>query len=689
MERSKRTTGAPGFFRADVVSVVMAVAFLMPSRLVVGMPPATASEGDGRSGQQCTNNAQCDDGSPCTADVCAAGTCVNTPIPGCVPCDPSPICSPVELVFIMDTSGSMRDEAEALCMLMPQIVVGLESLGITVVPTFLGITETPGGEFDCLTDDVVSLLGGAVPSDSASCEFPGSFSAYESWGPATAIVAKRFPWGTATIRVIVPMSDEGPCDGSFPDGCNNPGDDRASIDNAVLTANGRNVVVSPITGTSADECVLTLAGLLAAGTGGEAFQTTNPFDELFGLIRQIVFDQCEPVPCDDEDECTVNDICREPGICEGTPITTASCVSDADCFGFTCNAATGYCVCQTPDLTLTCPEDVSVNADAARLSATVTWDPVTVESSCAGPIDITCTATHTSGFDVAYLIEAGGLVPAGATSFECTATDACGGQESCGWVVNVSSANLVEVNVQLSAPFARGPIHRCIEFEFYANCYETPEVTQVEIRFGLPYDLPGNAREVEFKVPANKYLCVTARDPRHTLRSTAEMTIDDSGKIWRASFVGDPLLGGNWLIGGNVTGDSGEPDRVIDVLDAGVIMAHIVTHPVVNPNTACTLTGPHGDINGDGYVNGADLDVVVRNFMSTDKGSCCPSDATASIAEAATAVTIKELREMGLGHLAVADVNEDGVLSIDDVFLFDGFLVGPPPPDVADRQPRR
>jgi len=285
------------------------------------------------SSAPCTADNACDDHQGCTADTCAENTCVHAQIPGCVPCVGVYVCPPVDIVFIMDTSGSMRDEAEALCTGMHQLVTDLQGLGITVNPRFLGITQAPADDhFSCLTDHVVGLLGEQVPGDAEACPFPATLSAYESWGPATAIVAERFPWTVDAARLIVPISDEGPCDGSRPSGCNDPGDDRASVENAIARAVANGVIVSPVAGTGSDACVINLGTALANGTGGIAVQSQNPKHDLTDMITEIVLDRCSfDDRCDDANVCTTNDRCTNSA-CTGTPIGgCVPCQSAANC----------------------------------------------------------------------------------------------------------------------------------------------------------------------------------------------------------------------------------------------------------------------------------------------------------------------------------------------------------------------
>lgn len=113
----------------------------------------------------------------------------------------------------------------------------------------------------------------------------------ESWGLFTPIVARRFPWRPSVLRMVVPISDEGPCNG---DPCQSPGPDRDSILNAINEHGS--AVVSPIVAAGAVACTTDLATMLAAGTGGAVFQSTDPANDLVEHMKNQVLAACKKSP---------------------------------------------------------------------------------------------------------------------------------------------------------------------------------------------------------------------------------------------------------------------------------------------------------------------------------------------------------------------------------------------------------
>jgi hypothetical protein len=414
--------------------------------------------------QACLAHEDCDDGQGCTAELCSDGVCLNPPIPDCISCMGVYICPPVEIVFVMDTSGSMRDEAAALCGGIEQLVTDLYGLGISVTPRVLGITEAPvDAYFSCLSSDVVTLFGGETPGLPESCAFPNTLSAYESWGPATAIVAEHFPWTFGSVRLVVPMSDEGPCDGSRPAGCNDPGDDRASIDNAISVALAGGVIVSPIAGTGSDACVVNLATAVANATGGIVLQSQNASLDLTDSITEIILNRCSfDDRCDDQHVCTTNDRCIDT-VCVGTPIkdcqpclSSSVCDDDDGCTNEEC--VEGMCV-----FTLTYDDSTECCAPATGTIAPLDdGDPCTLDS--CDPL--TGAPSHPPS-------------PQGVTCVDgrdCTLDDRCDGQGQCAG----DDAGTVECTSDADCfGFSCDPqTQRC-------SCGDTPELCLVAVQGAL------------------------------------------------------------------------------------------------------------------------------------------------------------------------------------------------------------
>ncbi|MEM7533324.1 MAG: CARDB domain-containing protein [Chloroflexota bacterium] len=174
----------------------------------------------------------------------------------------------VDLIFAMDTSGSMHDEFTALCSKLNDVIMGLTARGYTVNHQILGITA----DRDCTTGTVAQMA-------------PGISNHNEDWAPAVYDLSNGYPWTAGYSRLIIPISDEGPDDG-YP--CNDPGDDGNAVFNAIFAAKAANVFVSPIIGSGYNACVEQLAQQLANGTGGQLFRSTDPDGDLVTGIIEII-----------------------------------------------------------------------------------------------------------------------------------------------------------------------------------------------------------------------------------------------------------------------------------------------------------------------------------------------------------------------------------------------------------------
>jgi Mg-chelatase subunit ChlD len=179
----------------------------------------------------------------------------------------------VDVVFIMDTSGSMDDEFDALCGNIQAIVTNLQGRGIQVNYKIYGIS----GNRNCTTGYITQDISGATAIHE------------EDWGPAVRDVAVAYPWQAGATRLIIPMSDEGPFEG---DSCDDPGLDREVVDVAANAARRNGVRVSPILGTPDDQsqlpCINQLANNLAQTTGGQVFLSTTPANDLADAIATTI-----------------------------------------------------------------------------------------------------------------------------------------------------------------------------------------------------------------------------------------------------------------------------------------------------------------------------------------------------------------------------------------------------------------
>jgi len=171
----------------------------------------------------------------------------------------------LDLVFVMDTSGSMQTEPE-LCGYLADVETNLGENGIVVITDgdhWLGINYKEGeggnpGVLDCLKHDVVNHIGSWVPGNPGSCDRIGEYpDGAEDWGPATSIVADGFDWSDGLLMLVV-ISDEVPCTNGWD--CDDPDpDDVASIDYAVGIANDNNVTVMGVAAEEATLCVASSA----------------------------------------------------------------------------------------------------------------------------------------------------------------------------------------------------------------------------------------------------------------------------------------------------------------------------------------------------------------------------------------------------------------------------------------------
>ncbi len=248
-------------------------------------------------------------------------------------------CPGVDVVFVMDTSSSMDDEGAALCNQISSVGNALAALGVNARTTLLSIDSTTRSIYSCLTDSVIDIYGTTVPGSPppnneilGACP-GGSQVASEDWARAVSVTAANHPWRAGSVRVIVPIADEGPWCG---DPSSDPGVDRDSIEHAILVAQSEGVIVSPITGTGSSSAVIGLAMDLADGTGGTARSTAAADVDLTRSLVDLSVEACATAnDCDGDgtpDSCQIAagtvddcDLTGRPDACEIDEGTADDC----------------------------------------------------------------------------------------------------------------------------------------------------------------------------------------------------------------------------------------------------------------------------------------------------------------------------------------------------------------------------
>jgi hypothetical protein len=305
-----------------------------------------------------------------------------------------------------------------------------------------------------------------------------------------------------------------------------------------------------------------------------------------------------------------------------------------------------------------CPADMIVTPDPAVLTKDVTWvDPTASDNCDVGTVPVNCVPSSGSTFSP------------GTTAVTCSAENSCGLPDSCTFDVTVVPP-LMTVDLQYSPTMVPGPVQRCITFDLW-DCDAPANVRHASVSQDVSF-VSGSAPGVTVPIPGGDWECVMAYDELHSLRSTASDLATADGVDWTASFVGSRPSGGHWLVGGNLNGDP-----FIDILDFGVFFPLFLTPG--SASTPCGTPFPDANVNGDSVVDLLDLVYISGNSLLASEPACCGGGVASKSVDGGpvTSITIRELRRRGLGHMAVADVNRDGVLDMNDM---KAFLQGDVPP---------
>jgi hypothetical protein len=660
-------------------------------------------DGAGPPCPACTTNLQCADGDACTQDICSAFVCSNPRIPawtagtcceggtvitpgGCGQCETAqcsgaPDSPDTGTAECAPRTGLGCDDGSA-CTYTDTCLDGATCSGTPVVGQIC--TCDPGVE-DCQVDSECLLGGAQFPCVDGFC-----------FCTETPDLSVEIDPGGKSLLPGFPVFDEN---------CFESGDDGDKI-------TGR-VVVGPFGGDITggqfqlvwDPTCVELVDV-AAGDGFAVVYSTPASGGSMFLAVGVAF-ATGAVPGGGAvlagfsfikiGECNSCEICVDG--------TNPQNVYLADAEGQRVNVAPGCSktIKANNEVVLTVPGNIKTNADCNVPTATENWPAPSATDSC-GHSQVICRGEHESGANLDDLANGGGEFSLGASTFCCYAvSDYCGkivgcppdtncadnddnGKSDGCWTVRVNDETSLDLTIGLSPGAQSNPgdtLTRCIKFTLYYDCDVLDPLTFSEnVTFGGVNEFIGKSTG-KVKIPGSyNWSCITAQDQLHTLRScdTLDATNCVGGQL-KASFYGDPRLGGNWLIAGNLDGwKKDDPNAnpsldVIDILDYGTFVSQYLRNycddPLYTacPNTPCGTPGPNADINGDGLVDIDDYAFISRNFLTSSKQCCCGPQ-TASV-NAITEISVAQLRALGLNDLVVADLNGDGLLNLADMAAFD------------------
>jgi hypothetical protein len=167
----------------------------------------------------------------------------------------------------------------------------------------------------------------------------------------------------------------------------------------------------------------------------------------------------------------------------------------------------------TSDPVITCPANISVNADPGGCSASPNPGTASASDNCDGSPTILGTRSDLLALNDPY--------PTGLTTITWTATDACGNSDTCPQTVTVASVNSFKIPVELHGVVLGGSQSRCIRFVLKdtSTCNATTISVSVTFNGGVASPGIGATGLAEFSVACSPtgWLSICGKDEQHTL----------------------------------------------------------------------------------------------------------------------------------------------------------------------------
>lgn len=352
-----------------------------------------------------------------------------------------------------------------------------------------------------------------------------------------------------------------------------------------------------------------------------------------------------------------------PG-CGGTHVITAHWTATDACGNVGASVSRTFTIADTTPPMISCPADVSVNADPGGCSAIVAITPATGSDDCSGPVTISGVRSDMLPLTDPY--------PAGMTTITWTSTDGCLLTASCNQTVTVAAVNEFRIPVLLDGVALGSPVARCVRFILRdaGGCNVVSVSTNVAFSGGAP---ASGLATFTAACSNTGWLEVCGKDEQHTLSDKKPLTIAGGPPYYTCA----PLL----LLGGDT-----DNDNDVDINDVTLLLVQFGTFEGAG---GCPWNGTRGS-NFDliGAVSASDYNLLSPNWLQFR--NCCnafgwpilgpsgPMDdsmdvarhtGTGEIARVSMAAT-----ELSPDAAAQADLNSDGVVDAADVEMFEARL---------------
>ena len=278
--------------------------------------------------------------------------------------------------------------------------------------------------------------------------------------------------------------------------------------------------------------------------------------------------------------------------------------------------------------------DPSSAADAGTLLGAAFTQPTVTASNNCGSLAVTTTISYPADSGIANGSIWPSHFPIGVSTVTWSAVDARGVTSSVSRTYTVLNYQLATIDVDLV-----GGVNANLSYTLPIRVrLSTGLVVTTNVAFT---GNSGAATDIQIPVRSD-YSCISVKDATHTV--SAAQTLQVTGAKYTTSV---PL--------GLVAGDSND-DNLVDILDFG----HFVSD-----RGAGKTAQSRSNFDRNLFVNNGDFGFISINFLRT--GDLCGGGYTGNAP--IERVSVKDLRRAGLGHMAAADINNDGWVDASDMAL--------------------